>query len=141
VATAHQGRISTNNTPLPATFTVTPHLNTAYRCVYAGPDPSTSRPEPILVYDRIWAVPRRVRVPQGHEVVIHGHVLPVDPGRRITLYRGRQIVDHTRLDDTGHYRLETRVRHRGPVRFVVATATTRKHVGSLVPVLIRVVRH
>jgi hypothetical protein len=129
-----------NGLPDRVSFTVSPNLNTAYRCAYAGTYPSTSRPEPILVYDRIWARARNERVPRGHTIVIHGHVLPAAPGRRVSLYLEGRVVAHTRLDATGHYRLHTPARHLGQEQLAVATATTRKHVGSLTPVVIQVVR-
>jgi hypothetical protein len=120
-----------NGLPMEARFSVTPNLNTAYRCAYGGAYPSTSPPEPILVADVIWARPRSLLVPRGHNIVIKGHVLPVVPGRKITLYRGTTPVAHARLDATGHYRFVMPATHRGKVNLAVATRTTLKHVGNI----------
>jgi hypothetical protein len=142
VATASQQFTDgVNGLPAAPRFTVTPVLNTAYRCTHGGTYPSVSNVDPVLVFDLIWATPRDVRVDKGHNIVIRGHVLPAVPGRRVTLYRGRHAVGHTRLDAGGHYRFVTPARRRGQVRFLVVTATTRRHVGGVSgPMLVDVTR-
>jgi hypothetical protein len=132
-----------NGLPMPARFSVTPDINTAYRCIYAGTYPGISLPEPVLVADRIWAHPRSVVVRRGQNIVIRGRVLPVVPGRRITLYNytTTTALAHTKLDAAGRFRLAVPATDRGELNLVVATRTTDRHVGNATgPFLIRVVR-
>jgi hypothetical protein len=121
-------------------FNITPMLNTAYRCRWAGGDPSVSAPEPVLVADVLTVRSRSDHVTRGHPIVLHGSLRPLDPGRRILLYRGQSLVEHTRLDKNGHYRFVLPTHHAGLLELSVATKTTRKHVGSIIPYPIRVTK-
>jgi hypothetical protein len=129
-----------NGIPYPARFVVTPSVNTAYRCVYTGLYPSTSALEPVLVGDVVVARDTCWGVPKGQNVVLHGHVRPAAPGRRITLRRHGRVLGHTRESDTGHFRIATPARGHGLEQFVLNTVTTSRHVGSASPINVKVMR-
>jgi hypothetical protein len=121
-------------------FTITPMLNSAYRCLWSGGDPSVGKPEPVLVADVLTVRSRSDRVPKGHNLVLHGSLRPLDPGRRVLLYRGGNVLERTRLDSSGHYRFVVPTHHRGLLDLAVATKTSRKHVGSIVAYQVRVTK-
>lgn len=121
-------------------FTVAPMLNTAYRCVWAGGDPSVSRPEPIGVVDVLTVRAPSPHVSEGQDVVLHGSLRPLTPGRRILLFRGAQLIERTRLDKNGHYRFVVPTRRRGRLNLAVATNSNHQHIGSIVPYPVKVTR-